>query len=310
MRRCGDTVSGKILGHSRVKQYMNLRLTYVVLLVGLAACSTDDIEPEARVENESALTETVGSVWAEYQPGAPSASIHAQFVRVQGISAEHALAALDVWRPDTELALDACSLREAPEFSASGDVDIKLLSAGPIAVSSDFGRVEILGRRLPDVDRVSGVVYGNEEGFDVASLQVPYEPGGIYRLMAAGGDVGKFDVSLVAPAVPTILTGSVSELEKHSQLGDAEFELTWETQADPGSELFMVVEAADGATMNCHLEDDGEFTVPGVLLEPFRTSGRGAELTLRRVSIIDAEVDGLERTRIVFGARDSLFLFW
>lgn len=298
------------MGRFRVKSYMNLRLSYLLLAAGLSACSVDDVEPEARVESESALTERVGSVWAEYQPGSTSASIHAQFVRVQGISAEHALAALDVWRPDTELALDACSLREAPEFSASGDVQIELLNAGPIAVSSDFGRVEILGRRLPDVDSVSGVVYGNEEGFDVASLLVPYEAGSIYRLSALGGEVGKFDVSLVAPAIPTILTGGVSELEKHSRLGDAEFELTWETQADPGAELFMVVEAADGSTMNCHLEDDGEFTVPGVLLEPFRANGRGAELTLRRVSIIDADVEGLERTRIIFGARDSLFLFW
>lgn len=286
---------------------MKYPITLSLLATALAACSSDDTDasmPDAEVE--SAQVEQVGSVWAEYVPGQESASIHAQFVRVHGISADHALAALDVWRPETDLALDACSLRSRPSFASGDNVSVELLDAGPISIDADFGQVTIHSRRLPDVDRVSGVVYGNESGFDVAPVILPYEAGVTYHLTATGAEIGAIDVALVAPAIPQIL--NETDAARRLAVQD-EVRLQWDPQSDPGADLFLAISAADGQVMNCHLEDDGEFVLPAALVEPFRHAGSG-ELTLRRVSIIDADVDGLEHTRIVFGARDSLFLFW
>ncbi|MEZ4460896.1 MAG: hypothetical protein R3E66_14465 [bacterium] len=286
---------------------MKYPLHILAALVGLTACSADEIEPSTvTTEVESALTERIGAISAEYSPGELSATFNAQFVRVRGISADQALSALDVWRPDPELALDACTVKAQPIFESTDDVQVELLDAGPIAIGSDFGQVQIQPRRLPDVDRVAGVVYGNESGFDVAPVTLPYEPGAAYRLAASGGEVGNIDVTLVAPDVPRIMNA----LEADDRLRvQNDLHLMWNAQSDATASLFLAITAADGTVMSCRLEDDGDFTLPSSLLEPFKST-RGAELTLRRVTMKDTDVDGLDRVRIVFGARDSLFLFW
>lgn len=179
----------------------------VALALLATACSTDD-ESVTQVEmRESAAPleeQRAGSLLVEYNPALSNGvSVHAQFLEVQGVSLEAAFDALDAWSPDRALGEDACSIRVPPE-SDSENVRLRMLDVGPIAVSALNHGIELEGRRVPDLRSFSGVVYGNEEGFDFDEAFLPYEPAARYQISAPGGDEAEgFGVSLQAPAVPS-----------------------------------------------------------------------------------------------------------
>lgn len=288
-----------------------MKFYWAILLTLLAACTADDVDVETPLPVQvEPVIESAGVIWADYALGMSSASVHAQFVRVRGISVEQAMAALDVWMPDTELALDACAVRRAPKFETGVDVQVELLNAGPLTIESAFGRAFIEGRHLPDLGQISGVVYGNDAGYGRDLIVVPYEAGLPYRWALPGGEIGGVEAQMEAPEVPVVLSGTVFDTAKLSQLNDPEFVLEWQPPTVGAAGLFLSIATGDGGAIECRLEDDGTFTLPGALLEPLRQNGQGAELVLRRVSVQALEIAGVDHTQLVFGARDSLFLFW
>lgn len=278
-----------------------MKYVWTILLLPLVACASDELEFEepARTQVE-AVTQSAGVIWAEYGSRAESVSVQAQFVRVQGISANQAMAALDVWRPDTDLALDACVVRDGASFDGGDEVVVELLDAGALTITSPVGESWIQGRRLPDIGQVSGVVYGSEAGFGRDAVVIPYAPGANYRWTATGAEVGAFDVEVMAPEVPLVLSATRQ---------DGDVTLTWVATESPSS-LYLTVEAPGGGEIECRLEDDGVFALPTSLLAPFFSAGEGGELVLRRVVAEPIHVSGIDDTQLVFGARDSLFLFW
>ena len=97
-----------------------------VILVGLplAGCSTEESLPQLDVESAATADEKrAGSLLAEYAhprgEQSDGVSVHAQFLDVRGVNYETALEALEVWSPEWQLDVDACSLRANPLNSDS-----------------------------------------------------------------------------------------------------------------------------------------------------------------------------------------------
>jgi hypothetical protein len=281
-----------------------------------AACSTDDEIRQIDLEeaSPSPVEQRAGSVLVEYNPTTSNGvSVHAQFMDVRGVSVETAFDALDVWTPDGALDRDACSVRVPPSAGEeSEDVRLRMLDVGPIAVSALEHSIRLEGRRVPDLRTFSGVVYGNEEGFDFDQAFLPFEPEARYAIAAPGGEeAGGFHVTLQAPSVPEIETvsGRYAVDTAPIRLDGDDLELRW-TVNDPGAALYLDIGPAsfraDGPRLRCRLDDDGDFVVPYSILDRISASGTPLSVTLRRADVIKTGIDEVEDTTFVFAATDQV----
>lgn len=286
-----------------------MKFLWAILLAPLAACSIDDADPEpvAQSTQVAGLTQTEGVIWAHHRLGESTATVHAQFVRARGVDAATALGALDIWRPDTDLALDACQVQHPMVFDASEGAHIEMLDAGTLTVGAGFGVARIETRQLPDFGQVSGVIYANLQGYGLPPVDVPFAEGETYIWQASGAEIGPLSVEIVAPKIPVILASDVSDFTKQVPWS-ADLELEWEA-GQSESQLYLDLEG-EGVTITCRLEDDGTFALGPALIEPLKATGAGASATLRRVATVPVTVPGVDRAELVFAAADSLFLFW
>ncbi len=296
---------------------MNMKLKYLqnlALVALLAGCSTSDDIGEPEFESvDTPLLASSGTVIAEYDRYGNGTTVHAQFVNARGVSIEQALEALEVWTPDRELAIDACSLRSAAA-PVGNHVELQLLDVGPLSVDFYEERAKLDGRRLPDLlQGISGVVYGNEEGFDIDSVYIPYHQGLPYQFTAPGMEAGGFDAQVVAPSIPmmrTIADQYVDGERTVAYRAGEDLPIIWE-EIESDGELYLDIastEDLDGTKLRCQLEDDGAFTVPGAILEQLRDNSATLEVTLRRVNRKPVSIDGLDDSEVIFAAKEDATL--
>ena len=294
---------------------MNLRspTSMIAAAALLAACSTDD-DSVAELELEEAAPPSVerraGSVLVEYNTASNGVSVHGQFLDVRGVSLEAALEALDVWTPDAELDLDTCSVRLPPSTGEeAADVRLHMIDVGPITVSALDHSIQLDGRRVPDLRSFSGVVYGNEEGFDFDEAFLPYQADAPYAIHAPGGvEAGGFHVTLQAPSVPEIETvaGRYAVDDAPIDLAGGDLDLQWRV-TEPSAALFLDVGTGspNDPRLRCHVEDDGDFVVPVSILERLETR-TSLHVTLRRIDALSMGIAGIDDTSFLFATTDEV----
>jgi hypothetical protein len=275
------------------------------LLLGAMACNTDDgIESNDAGESRAELQEArYGTVLAEFHASDSSTDFHAQFMDARGISIDDAERALEIWSPDSTLDIDTCSVRTGGIDNAEL-MQLRLLDVGPIRVTGADSRIELFGRSLPDFSTtVSGVIYGNDEGFELDRAELTYDPFERYRVTAEGTDeMGGFTVWLMAPDVPRL-----ASVEESLKIQD-ELDVVWDASGVTNyTELYLDVRPDTSGLaaprMTCRIEDDGQFALPRAVVEQLGSDSFSVEL--RRVHRVPVDVEGLDGTEFLFAASDS-----
>ena len=298
-------------------------LVGVVFVVG---CSTEEPLPAPeRAGDVDSDRRRVGSLLAEFEqsePGEePHVQIHAQFLDARGIEAGRALRALEVWKADAELDRDACSMREGQPTSSVGgersNLQLDLLSVGPITVDGPQRQLRLSARRLPDlVPAFSGVIYGADQNFGAEEgAPVDYQPGACYRFRAPGGQTtGGFDVTIEAPE-PILLEPANGRWQHDRDVVELErgrsFALRWDVPMRTDGEVFLDITAGYGPgrpRLTCRLEDDGRFDLPAEIVGQLGADSPRLNVALRRVSTERVDVAGLEESEFTVSAVDRLSL--
>lgn len=302
----------------------------------LGACSAEESLPQIEVDRAPAAGETrAGTLLAEYTSprtaGAGGVRVHAQFLDVQGIHYARALEALEVWRPDFDLGLDACEMHSAqlPGEERVDDIRLELLNVGPIRVRGPIEQIRLDARRLPDLwSTFSGVIYGTEQGADTGALRLGYLPGARYDFMAPGDGInGGFSVTLAAPRPIRIQRIGDEPADEDSWLGwdfDRDLRIFWHPFADPladataaeraahrGEEVFLRISAGfgpDRPRLTCRLEDDGAFTLPAAWVQQLSSDSDELQLSLRRINARSVAMRGFDAAEFVFSTVDRLTL--
>lgn len=294
----------------------------VVLVVALAAgCSTEEPLPPRDGEQETTEdSRRVGSLLAEFEhSGADDrpVQIHAQFLDIRGVEADRARRALEVWSARRELDRDACSLRSTPgpAAGAEGDMELDLLSVGPIEVEGPDRDLQLEARRLPDVvTSFSGVIYGTEGSFETPERErLQFEPGEQYTFRAEGdGATGGFRATLEAPEPLHIehLSGQ-SEMDGSGVVlrEGSEFRFRWPSAETADGEVFFDISTGhepDQPHLKCRLEDDGGFSVPADLVAQLARASDTLRVSLRRVNSSKVDIPGLQEARFTVSAVDHL----
>jgi len=284
--------------------------------MALSACSPDaEPTPVETAEHRTPLEERSGLLLAETR--GDSLGVHAQFLDLDGITTDAALDAIAVWSPDHELNRDACSLREFERPGPNRKFSVEMLDVGPIEIEFADERIRLEGRRLPElVGGISGVVYGSEQGFDVEASEITYFPERDYRFSAPGGSsAGGFDVEAPAPVVPEIALLAGQPITAHESISldtGRDLDIEWTVPASGlGSDVYLDLQSSGGTgpRLSCRLEDDGFFTLPAGAIRALSRTNSKLDVTLRRVQIVNVEVDGLDEAEIVLSAADDAFLW-
>ncbi|MFW5968856.1 MAG: hypothetical protein ACOCV2_15125 [Persicimonas sp.] len=295
-------------------------LTVVLATVG---CSTDETTPQREVDRDADADEArAGTLLAEYaQPRegrAGGLSVHAQFIDVQGVSYDEALAALEVWYPDWNLSSETCDLREEPSISQTeaDDIRMELLDVGPIDVRGPNEAIELQARRIPDLlSSFSGVIYGTDRSYEDRPLRLGFEPGARYDFDAPGTrHSGDFAVSLHSPQpvrIESIGHRPITDDARRDWDFDTDLTVQWRPEPDDrnADALFLHLSSGfgpDRPSMTCRLEDDGSFAIPGPLLEQLSAESNELDLALRRVNTESVDIDGLETSEFVFSTVDEV----
>ncbi|AWV91112.1 hypothetical protein [Bradymonas sediminis] len=303
----------------------------------LAACSTEEPLPQVEVDNPPVAEETrAGTLLAEYASpraaGVSGVRVHAQFLDVYGIHYARALEALEVWSPDYELDLDACSMHSARavESGRNGQIRLELLDVGPITVHGPDASIRLEARRLPDLlSAFSGVIYGTEQGLGTEPLRVGYHSGARYDFSAPGQtESAGFSVAMRAPEPIHITRVGAYDAANGPRVGVSfgeDLNIQWRSSmestgaqldeaqalASSGEDVFLRISAGfgpDRPRLSCRVEDDGTFTLPAALIEQLVDDSNELQLSLRRVNAKNIEIDGLDSAEFVFSAVDELTL--
>ncbi len=307
---------------------MMVNYSYIapILLAALlvAGCSSEDTLPELGGDTgeDPVLEERYGALLAEFvYPrgwGGSGVEVQAQFLDARGVAVESALEALEVWMPRRGLEMGDCQLgaSERADYNGYEPVSLHLLDVGHIEVESPGGETALPPRRLPDLlSAFYGVVYGSEWSWESELNLVEYYPGAPYRFSAPGSaKAGGFDVVLSAPDPIILMAANGAELRDESSLevaADEDLELVWDIDG-PGAgsvEVFLDLSTGYGPDQNriqCRVEDDGAYTIPGSLIRELGEDRSGLELELRRVRRSNATVDGLDEAHFYFVTTDRL----
>ncbi len=296
----------------------------VLATLMLGACSTEESLPQLDVDAAPAAHETrAGTLLAEYaQPRSSrhsGVSVHAQFLDVHGLNYATALEALEVWSPDWQLDVDACSMRSSSpvEHAHADDIRLHLLDVGPITVRGPGEAIRLEARHLPDLlSAFSGVIYGTEQGFGSQPMRIAYQPGGLYSFGAPGSrDNGGFYVTMKAPQPIRIASVGEVDASHGSQLAwdfGRDLKVGWAPTDDTQDQaVFLRISSGfgpDRPRLTCRVDDDGSFTVPASLVQQLAADGSDLQLSLRRVNATKADVDGLETSDFVFSTVDEITL--
>jgi len=292
----------------RIPMIPRRHITILAVAILAAGCSTEDeqvVDLELREAEPAPARHRAGSLLVEFNPAQSNGiSVHAQFMEVQGVTPDAAFDALDAWTPDRELDVDSCSIRMPAAADGAAAIRLRMLDVGPIEVSALDHSIRLEGRRVPDLPTFSGVVYGNEEGFDFDEAFLPYEAQARYHLTAAGGpQAGGFGVSLLAPAVPEIetISGMYVVDDAPMLLEGGELALEWLADEGSGTALYLDVVASSTKRLRCRVEDDGSFIVPSQIVDQL-AGDRPMQVQLRRVDALLLDIHGVEDGSFVFAS--------
>jgi hypothetical protein len=298
----------------------------------LAACSAEESLPQVDVDSVPVADDTrAGTLLAEY--ASPRSTeiggvrVHAQFLDVHGINYARALEALEVWSPDFQLDLDACSMHsaQAVDHERVDDIRLELLNVGPITVRGPSEAIRLEARRLPDLlSTFSGVIYGTEQGFGAQPLRIAYQPGARYSFSAPGKTAsGGFYVTMQAPRPIRIVSIGDRPAHDGSRFGwnfEHDLRVQWRPFLDAalgdgaalrGDDVFLRISSGfgpDRPRLNCRLDDDGAFTLPATLLEQLAGDSADLQLSLRRVNTREVDINGLDSAEFVFSTVDEITL--
>jgi len=296
----------------------------LVAVAFAAGCSTEEPLPPRDGDQETTeQSRRIGSLLAEFEDGASGnrrrVQIHAQFLDIQGVDAERARRALEVWSAARELDRDACSLRSTATPAADGgrDMELDLLSVGPIEVEGPERQLQLEARRLPDVvTSFSGVVYGTQGAFGPEEPErLQFKPGEQYTFRAEGdGATGGFRATLEAPEPIRIdhLSGELDGADSEAVLREgSNFRFRWPSAKAGEGDVFFDMTTGhepDQPHLKCRLEDDGRFSVPADLVSQLARASETLQVSLRRVHSSNVDIPGLQRARFTVSAVDHLTL--
>ena len=279
----------------------------LIFMLVLSGCAVGD-DDETVIEDRTLTPELswgAGAVSVEYRPSeGESARVHAHFLSAKNLDRDAAFEALEIWVPNDELDQDVCSISNVSD-SQTGEPTLRLLGANEISLTLDGEDFTLTQRRLPDaVSGISGVVYGNDEGFDHDEIEIPFTPGSTYVVRAQGSnELPGFAVELVAPEplVLNTISGQIIDEERHVVLAnDDDLALTW-VVSDPNGMLFL--ELSGDQTMTCRLTNDGQFFVPAHLVE---TLGPQITATLRTARVETLNLEPLGPVQFIIGTADDI----
>lgn len=310
-----------------------------VLMVAtlFVACSTEEPLPQIDVDSPTLANETrAGTLLAEYASpraaGGSGVRVHAQFLDVHGIHYARALEALEVWSPDYELDLDACSMHSAlaVDSERNDEIRLELLDVGPITVRGPRESVRLDARRLPDLlSAFSGVIYGTEQGLGTDPLRVGYQSGARYGFSAPGHtESGGFTVQMRAPEPIRIMGVGAQNASNGTRVPihfGQDLRIQWRPfmeQSSPGigrmqaldlhgEDVFLRISAGfgpDRPRLSCRVDDDGSFTLPAAWVEQILEDSDELQLSLRRVNAENIDIDGLDAAEFVFSTVDEITL--
>jgi hypothetical protein len=198
--------------------------------------------------------------------------------------------------------VESCTLvSRLDDFQLAPEARVQLLAVGDISLRVGELSHTLAPRLFPDLaTTASGWFYaGNAELTGGGSELDEY-------VLSAPGEqnIGRFEVSLAAPGEVLGLEVFGQSLERDGLVtrgGDAE--LSWEPE-DIRNRVEIEVHAA-GSVLSCAVRDDGRFVLPQSKLASLEPD-TGASLVVRRVSVIAADMQGVESAYVRVAATRTL----
>ena len=262
------------------------------------------------------------------EPPASSARVvaNAKVARFSGLDSSSVLKLLGVDVRDG----DSCTVTgRLDDFPMAPEAHVELLSVGDLSLRVGDRAHTFSPQLFPDLaTTASGWFYAGHFDLDAtrtseanlrsraeeprASTVEPRADGGLergdeYVLTAQGAQgVGRFELAVAAPNEVLGLEASGISLEQDGALNRAsDAALTWEPE-DIRDRLELEL-FAGGSVLSCSLRDDGQFLLPHAKLALLEADQQ-ASLVLRRVRVLNAQMDGIENAYVRIASTRTLSL--
>jgi len=224
--------------------------------------------------------------------------VNAKVARFSGLDGTAALRLLGADVREVE----SCTLvSRLDDFQLAPEARVQLLAVGDISLRVGELAHTLSPRLFPDLaTTASGWFYAGNAELPIGGSELDE-----YVLSAPGEqNVGRFEVSLAAPGDVLGLELLGQSLERDGVMARAaDAELTWEPE-DLRSRVEIEVHAA-GNVLSCAARDDGRFVLPQSKLASLEPDS-AASLVLRRVSVVAADMQGVESAYVRVAATRTL----
>jgi hypothetical protein len=244
----------------------------------------------------------------------PRIVANAKVARYSGLDGSSVLKLLGVDVRDG----DSCTVTgRLDDFPMAPEARVELLSVGNISLRVGERAHTFSPQLFPDLaTTASGWFYAGHVDLDAARVgETKPEPkadgaperGDEYVLTAQGAQgVGRFELSVAAPNEVLGLEVSGTSLEQDGALNrGADAALTWEPE-DMRDRLELEI-FAGGSVLSCSVRDDGQFLLPHAKLALLEADQQ-ASLVLRRVRVLNAQMDGIENAYVRIASTRTLSL--
>lgn len=237
---------------------------------------------------------------AQPEGGAPRLIANAKVARYSGIDGAAVLKLLGADVRDDE----TCTLvSRLDDLSLAPEARVELLSIGEIALRAGELSQPLSPRLFPDLATTAGGwFYAANTDLHAGAAELDE-----YALSAQGErGIGRFETSIAAPSEVAGLEVAGLSLESDGVLGRAsDVELTWEPE-DLRNRVELEVHAG-GDLLSCVARDDGHFVLPHSKLATLEADP-DASLVIRRVTVIAADMQGVESAYVRVAATRTLHL--
>jgi len=247
------------------------------------------------------------------EPGATSARVvaNAKVARFSGLDSSSVLKLLGVDVRDG----DSCTVTgRLDDFPMAPEARVELLSVGDLSLRVGDRAHTFSPQLFPDLaTTASGWFYAGHFDLDSRTSETRVElkadggpeRGDEYVLTAQGAQgVGRFELAVAAPNEVLGLTASGTSLEHDGALYRAsDAALTWEPE-DMRDRLELEL-FAGGSVLSCSVRDDGQFLLPHAKLALLEADQQ-ASLVVRRVRVLNAQMDGIENAYVRIASTRTL----
>lgn len=242
----------------------------------------------------------------------PRIVANAKVARYSGLDGSSVLKLLGVDVRDG----DSCTVTgRLDDFPMAPEARVELLSVGNISLRVGERSHTFSPQLFPDLaTTASGWFYAGHVDLDAARAGEPKpelkadggpERGDEYVLTAQGAQgVGRFELAVAAPNEVLGLEVSGASLEQDGALNRAsDAALTWEPE-DMRDRLELEI-FAGGSVLSCSVRDDGQFLLPHAKLALLEADQQ-ASLVLRRVRVLNTQMDGIENAYVRIASTRTL----